>query len=234
MPWQWAKCQNKSIKKQLEVGIRAFDLRFRKLKNGIINIPHGFLSSYTLTKVLIEINEFLEEHPSEIVFLFFKREWNTRDQWTEKDNRNVWKKINRYKTIEENINMNASIGELRGKIIPIPEYFLFNKLCKGKINAYEDILVNNSWDLKSLCRVTNSIKHFLLESNEEQNYKILELQLNYVACCGIIPPRISSFFTNLWFRNNIKKIKKWNNKPGFIGIDFANEKICKAIYEMNF
>ena len=233
-PWQWAKCQNKSIIGQLEVGIRAFDLRFRKLKNGSINIPHGFLSNYTLTKVLIEIDEFLESHPSEMIFLFFKREWNTRNDWIEKDIRNVWKKINKYQTITQDININSTIGELRGKIIPVPEYFMFSNLCKGKINAYENILVNNSWSLKSLCSVSSNIKNFLLECKDEEEYKLIEIQLNYVACCGIIPPRFVSFFTNLWFRNNIKKIKKWNDKPGFIGIDFAGKKTCKAIYKMNF
>ena len=236
LPWQWAKCQHKSITSQLKAGIRAFDLRFRKLENGRINIPHYFLSNYTLTRVLIEIDNFLEEHPSEIVFIFFKREWNTRDQWTEKDNREIWKKINRYKTIEHPINNNSTIGSLRGKIIPIPEYFLFNTLCKGKMNMYEDIMVNNSWDSKSLCNVTSRIKSFLLYNKEDEDdaYNMLELQLNYVAACGIIPPRIAAFFTNIWFRNNTKKITKWHKKPGFIGIDFADKKICKAIYNMNF
>lgn len=234
LPWQWAKCQNRSITGQLKVGIRAFDLRFRKLENGTINIPHCFLSNYTLTKVLIEIDKFLEEHPSEIVFLFFKREWNTREQWTEKDTRYVWKKINRYKTIEQSINNNSIVGSLRGKIVPVPEYFIFNHLCKGKLNAYDNIIVNNSWSLKSLCSVTSNIKKFLLECKEDEEYKMLEIQLNYVAFGGVIPPGIASFFTNLWFRNNVKKIKQWNEKPGFIGIDFADKKTCKSIYQMNF
>tara|TARA_B100001142_G_C14324579_1_gene651743 strand:- start:959 stop:1771 length:813 start_codon:yes stop_codon:yes gene_type:complete len=234
LPWQWAKCQNKSITSQLNVGIRAFDLRFRKLKDGKINIPHGFLSNYTLRGVLIEINKFLKEHPSEIVFLFFKREWKSRDKWNEKDTRDVWKEINKYKTIEEDININTKIKDLRGKIVPLPEYFIFNHLCKGKLNAYDNIIVNNSWCLKSLCSVTSNIKNFLLECKEDEEYKILEIQLNYVAFYGVIPPRIASFFTNLWFRNNVKKIKQWNEKPGFIGIDFAGKKTCKAIYQMNF
>jgi len=233
-PWQWAQCQNKSITKQLEVGIRAFDIRLRRLKNGKMNIPHGFESKYYMWEVIREIRDFLKKNPSEIVFLFFKREWNTREEWKYSYTRELWKEINMGPVIKQNINLNEPLKNIRGKIIPIPEYYLYDSSCKGKLNCYEDILVNNSWSLKTLCGVTNNIKNFLIENNDDSKYKILEIQLNYVAFCGIIPPRIASFFTNIWFRNNIKTIKKWNNKPGFIGIDFADKKTCKSIYEMNF
>ena len=61
---------------------------------------------------------------------------------------NFWKEINKYKTIEEDININTKIKDLRGKIVPLPEYFIFNHLCKGKLNAYDNIIVNNSWNFK--------------------------------------------------------------------------------------
>ena len=166
--------------------------------------------------------------------MFFKREWSTRDKWQPSYTRELWNEINKGPVIKQNINLNEPLKNIRGKIIPIPEYYLIDSLCKGKLNGYEDILVNNSWNLKTLCGITNNIKNFLIENNDDTEYRILEIQLNYVAFGGIIPPRIASFFTNIWFRNNITKIKKWNNKPGFIGIDFANKKTCKAIYEMNF
>ena len=214
LPWQWAKCQNRSITGQLKVGIRAFDLRFRKLENGTINIPHCFLSNYTLTKVLIEIDKFLEEHPSEIVFLFFKREWNTREQWTEKDTRYVWKKINRYKTIEQSINNNSIVGSLRGKIVPVPEYFIFNHLCKGKLNAYDNLIVNNSWSLKSLCSVTSNIKKFLLEwfnLNKTNRNKYILSNNECIEITKKILFHVKEFF---YISNNNSKTRKYRKITG--------------------
>jgi len=234
IPWQWAQCQNKSITNQLKIGVRAFDIRLRMLQNGQINITHTLQSSYYVWSLIKEISDFLKNNPSEIVFLFLKREWNTRDKWQPSYTRELWNIINKGPVINQNINLNEPIKNIRGKIIPIPEYYLNNEKCKGRLDDNSSILVNNSWSLTNICSVNSSIKQFLLENDEDNRYKTLEIQLNYLPLKGIIPPRIVSFFTNIWFRNNIKTIKKWNDKPGFIGIDFANEKICKAIYDMNF
>ena len=234
IPWLWAQCQNKSITQQLEVGIRAFDLRLRRKKNGKIIIPHCLESSYCVQKVIKEISNFLKKNPSEIVFLYFKRAWDTRKEWQPFHTRELWSKINEGPVIKQNINSNEPLKDIRGKIIPIPEYHLHSSLCKGKLDSCENILVNNSWSLKTLCGVTKNIKHFLKENNDYDKNKILEIQLNYVTLNGIIPPRIASFFTKKWFRIKSKRIKTWNDKPGFIGIDFADKETCKSIYEMNF
>ena len=234
LPWQWAQCQNKSITKQLEVGIRAFDLRLKRKKNGEINIPHCLESEYCLKEVISETRDFLKKNPSETVFLFFKRQWSTRDDWKPCYTCELWNTINNGPVIEQDINLNEPLKNIRGRIVPIPERHLHSSLCKGKLDSCENILVNDSWSLKTLCGVTNNIKQFLIENNDGVNNKILEIQLNYVAFHGIIPPRIASFFTNTWFRNKIETFKAWNDKPGFIGIDFADKETCKSIYEMNF
>jgi len=234
IPWKWAQCQNKSITQQLAIGVRAFDIRLRRLKDGSINIPHALQSSYYMRSLIKEISDFLKNNPSEFVFLFFKREWNTRDEWELTYIHDLWKIINEGPVIHQDINFNEPIKNLRGKIIPIPEYYLCKDTCKGKLDSDTSILVNNSWSLTNICSVNDSIKHFLIENNDDNRYKTLEIQLNYVPLKGVIPPRIVSFFTNIWFRIKIEEIKKWNDKPGFIGIDFANKKICKEIYDMNF
>jgi hypothetical protein len=233
IPWQWAQCQNKSITRQLAIGVRAFDIRLRRLKNGSINIPHAFQSSYYIESLIEEISDFLKNNPSEMVFLFFKREWNTRGEWNVSYIRDLWKIINKGPVIDKNIDLNEPIKNLRGKLIPIPEKNLYNEKCKGKLDGYSCISVNNSWDLTNMCSVNDSIKNFLIENNGDNRNKALEIQLNYLPLKGIVPPRIISFFTNLWFRIKIEEIKKWNDKPGFIGVDFVNKKICKKIYEMN-
>ena len=234
IPWKWAQCQNKSITRQLEIGVRAFDIRLRRLKDGSINIPHGFQSTYYIETLINEISVFLKKNPSEFVFLFLKREWNTRKEWNVDYVHDLWEIINKAPVINKNINLNETIKNIRGKLIPIPEYFLCSGKCKGRLDVNSSILVNNSWDLTNICSLNDSINRFLTENNDDDRYKILEIQLNYLALKGVVPPRIVSFFTNIWFQNKINTIKKINNKPGFIGIDFANKSICKKIYSMNF
>ena len=61
--------------------------------------------------------------------------------------RELWNEINKGPVIKQNINLNEPLKNIRGKIIPIPEYYLIEVYVK-KLNGYEDILVNNSWNLK--------------------------------------------------------------------------------------
>ena len=62
VPWLWAKCQKYDITQQLNMGVRAFDLRLnpimenQKNKNDIL-ISHTIMSNYTLNGALQE-NEY--------------------------------------------------------------------------------------------------------------------------------------------------------------------------------
>lgn len=71
----WVKCQDLSIQKQLESGIRFLDIRV-SLENGELELRHG---SYRLGKnlerdVLAVVRNFLTENPSETVMMTIKLE----------------------------------------------------------------------------------------------------------------------------------------------------------------
>ena len=116
--WLFAQCQYLSIKKQLERGIRALDLRLT-VHNDIIYIGHHFISHYTLENVLLEVEEFLNENPSEFVCIFMKDDWKTYN-WNSEEYKSIWKFFNRQYTIKNNKNIfNTTLKDLQSKIIPI-------------------------------------------------------------------------------------------------------------------
>lgn len=73
----WSQCQNNTIKKQLNDGIRAFDLRIAKDKKGEFFCCHG-LYGEKLDSVLRSIAEFSKTFPKEIILLDFAKfyTWN--------------------------------------------------------------------------------------------------------------------------------------------------------------
>jgi len=71
----WSKTQDKTIYEQLKAGIRYFDLRLLKRKDGGLFIIHG-MYSIDLETILADIRLFAAEHPKEIIILDFNHLYN--------------------------------------------------------------------------------------------------------------------------------------------------------------
>ena len=80
--YRWAKCQRSNCRRQLELGIRYFDIRLAKLapkkneKNGneaqdSVRVIHGLFGD-EICAILSDIEHFLEKHPGEVVILDFQ------------------------------------------------------------------------------------------------------------------------------------------------------------------
>ena len=117
-----AKCQNKTIRAQLNSGVRFLDIRVEKdgkklkLVHDIADCksPEKRGKKLLLEDVLKECKSFLSENPSETILLSYKRDdgpnqEETFDLFFEKylENDPVWYKENRIPTLEE----------VRGKIV---------------------------------------------------------------------------------------------------------------------
>ena len=129
VPWLWAKCQKYDISHQLNIGVRGFDLRLNPIskdqtnKNDIL-ISHTLMSDYTLTRVLDEMQTFLNDNPEEFIFLFLNSEWKKKNNWDDNSLNILWEIINNHPIIETDINLETPIKVVRGRIIPIPENYL--------------------------------------------------------------------------------------------------------------
>lgn len=79
-PPEWFRCQDRSIIDMLDAGIRAFDLRYAQdVTNSTLVFWHGpALQSQTATveDVLFGFYRWLDDHPSEVLFLSFQYEGN--------------------------------------------------------------------------------------------------------------------------------------------------------------
>lgn len=71
MMWM-AQTQDKSIFEQLECGTRYIDLRVNKKKDDYY-ICHSIINGQKLSKVLNEVVSFIDENPSEVLFLDFQK-----------------------------------------------------------------------------------------------------------------------------------------------------------------
>lgn len=72
--YKWAKTQDYSIKQQLDCGVRYCDLRIAHRPNDSstdLYFYHGVYTTVTVETVLIEIREWLDAHPREVVILSF-------------------------------------------------------------------------------------------------------------------------------------------------------------------
>lgn len=64
----WSQCQKRSVEEQLSDGIRAFDLRLARAKNGKIFCCHG-LYGEAFSDILKAVQVFSKRHPKEIILI---------------------------------------------------------------------------------------------------------------------------------------------------------------------
>jgi len=88
---RWSTTQQLNFTNQLEIGIRYFDMRSAYLKSvDDILCVHG-LYGYPIKKLLIEINNFLNSHPKEVVILDFNHFYSLTPQLHQRLVQNILK-----------------------------------------------------------------------------------------------------------------------------------------------
>lgn len=112
-----AKCQEFTIKDQLEKGCRAFDLR-PYYSSSTLEIHHGIANTkVTLDEALGHIKTFLEKNPTETVFVLIAQEGGN-DGDTNWQNR-VWDCINNYQSVIASYGWSGNLNPCRGKMVVI-------------------------------------------------------------------------------------------------------------------
>lgn len=122
----FAKCQDRIIYEQLNIGIRALDIRVApnagrlKLVHGICRIfvkPSHWSPQMDMQDVLIQCYNFLEMNSSEVIILQFKNDSNREQEKSFDILYNTYIKKNPEKWYLE--NRIPTLGEVRGKIVLI-------------------------------------------------------------------------------------------------------------------
>lgn len=258
------KCQNKSIKEQLNMGVRFFDIRLEK-DGDTLKTVHAIMDCHKDKKkkvkllfsdVLSQCEEFLEENPSEFIIICGKRDDGESDNATsDKFHTEISQNPNFWYTK----NSIPRLGEVRGKLI------LFSRFAENeKSEFYNDEkwgLNACEWDHSGF--VTDSAYNVLnfRETNTTKKTGTLILQDKYKMGAGakwrkaVLPTLNASFATkdvvlNFFSAANIyrspkstanyifKKFKdlslQKNKKIGWIILDYPTEDVIKKIVETNF
>jgi len=170
-----AQCQSMTLRKQLEHGIRAFDIRNRHI-NDAFAIHHEMIYQHArfgkdVAKVM---SDFLDENPSETIIMHhqneYKPEGNTRSYTeTMKWYMSIYPKLTKLKGSHAN---RMTLGEARGKI-------LIN------YDSYADYQKQNDWTVESCDERDdkwNRISKLVDTARTHPNSKYL--YINYVSGTG--------------------------------------------------
>ena len=130
-----AHTQNFSVPDQLRDGIRAFDIR---LKNNL-KYGHTFATREGFDSTMVEWDQFLTEHPSEVIIAMIGIDGGGK--WNPELTKNYMALINKYPhRFVEKFDARTTLDEVRGKILVIrrQEDCPFGKLLKFTDNAVFD------------------------------------------------------------------------------------------------
>lgn len=244
----FSRCQDKSISEQLQMGVRAFDIRVDKmtLVHGFCKCRKGFFGkNLTLRDVMGDMLSFLRENPSETILMLFKMEkgqdsslcFDLLYENFISENPDKWYLENKIPTL----------GEVRGRIVLLRR--TESKYEKSGIdfssmpyqggtetaewesfspNNADDVILQDRYLLKRKRKWEEAVKP-LLEAGEKLKGSMI---FNLLSCAAIpFIPRFNSCYVNKKFsKYNLEKGKYY----GVLMLDFADEKLARKIVEANY
>ena len=212
------KCQDISIKTQLEIGVRFFDLRLQ-LVNDEFKIVHSFVDqNLKFSAVLKDLYSFIKENSSEYLIISIKEEASPVNStlWFDEALIRDFEEYKDVFMINEN-KLPETVKEARGKI-----YLL---------SRFDNIFVQDNYNIQNIEDKKSDILNAIAYANTNKN----KLVLNFTSCYldPGFPPSYAgttALAINPWFLETIKETK---DNLGIIVADFITESLAKAIYMRN-
>jgi 1-phosphatidylinositol phosphodiesterase len=232
------RCQSLSIEDQLYIGVRFLDIRLQLVGDELM-VVHSFVDQRTeFEDVLEEIVEFVEENPTEFLFISIKEDADPKRP--ERDFTAILEgELREYERISESETLPKTVGEARGKIYVISRY----AGATMGIPAYYGWEDSTSFTLGELYVQDN----YRVDSAEE---KIADIEatmavadkctsglvLNFTSCY------LTSGFPPTYAATPAKTVNPWlierlyiEARPqGVLVCDFITSEMSKAIWEVNF
>ncbi len=231
------KCQDTTIKTQLELGVRFLDLRLQ-LVNNEFKIVHSFVDQkLKLKSVLKDIYTFINEHISEFLIISIKEEADSKKSNLEFEEA-LKKELKEYEDIICYDNLPNTLKEARGKIYILSRY---NNASIG-IKAYSGWKDSTTFTLDNLYVQDN----YCIDDIEIKKQDIIDtinfsktnnnnLVLNFTSCYldNAFPPTYAgtaALNINPWLIDYLGEEK---GMLGVVIVDFVSEELSKAIYMRN-
>lgn len=238
-----AKCQNYTIKDQLEMGVRFLDIRGVALINKI-GVVHGpIYQARKLDYILDECYSFLEENPTETIIMSVKEDFSLGGSG-KKFNSLVEKYISERSDRWFTENRLPLLGEVRGKIV------LFNRY-----NRDSDLGISTAkWiDNESFKNIQQSFSlhvqdYYHIEKVEdkwEQAEALFEeclacknrsenLYVNFMSGYTGIIPNIVEVADEMTVKFTDYMDRSGDGCYGIVLFDFASSDLCSSLIEKNF
>ena len=230
------KCQDMSIKNQLNVGIRFLDIRLQLVKDEL-SVVHSFVDqNLSFIDVLEDINEFINNYQTEFLIISIKEDSDPKNSTVEFEDK-VLEELSKYNRIVLD-SLPKTIKDARGKIYILNR---FTSIDVG-INAYNgwrdstsfelgDLYIQDNYSVHSTAIKIDDIKKTFELSMKDPNH----LYLNFTSCY------LNNTFPPLYAGTPAKKINKWlidylneYQIKGIVIMDFVTKDLVKTIYEVNY
>lgn len=171
------KTQDAGIFSQLELGIRAFDIRLAE-KDGKLGVfhSHAFQNMYWETDVLPTFIKFLKEHPSEMLIVSLKREGGSSEAYASLVETSL-SAIDAKPFFVWNFCQDLALGDCRGKILFLHRDVAMNKYPGTACEGWKD----DATCLMTL-RGSNGAEAQVLLQDEYQYASDEEVGLKIEAC----------------------------------------------------
>ena len=234
------KCQDITIKQQLNVGTRFFDLRLF-LKNDEFRIIHGPVDQNLKFKnVIKDLANFVKENPSEFLLISIKEESSSVDSLKSFEEV-LLEDLNEHSDVVSFSNeLPKTVKEARGKIhilsrydlsFGYPSYFGWRDDTSFDL---DDLYVQDNYCIDTIEEKKNDIISTINVSNDVNNNYLV---LNFTSCYLDVPfpPTYAGTAAreiNPWFIDYINE--KSNYKLGIVVSDFMSQELAESIYRRNY
>ncbi len=251
---KFAKCQELSVREQLEAGVRIFDIRLFAINNTVYLI-HGYADCFcdekktgllTFDMVLDTFTQFLKENPRETIVVSIKKDRGAMGIFAEKffslfhkkyiSNNNIWFTENRV----------PKLSEVRGKIVLMRRCrakqkdrcgldFSVWKNQKSK-NETEPFKITTNEKFSAIIQDCYNVepykkweicKNFCQYAKPDEN----TVALNFFSTASNSSPQKNAAVINKYF--NQYEIKT-DECSGWYVLDFVDKAMCDKIMQTNF
>ena len=231
------KCQDISIKSQLNIGVRFFDLRLQLIEDEF-HIVHSFVKqNLKFNSVMEDLSEFIKKYSSEFIIISIKEEEssvNSTLSFQEAFERDI-KKYEDIISLET--KMPETIKDARGKIhlmsrfnvdYGIPAYFGWHDSTSFEMG---DVYVQDNYCITDIDVKKNDILRAIEYSKTHSD----KLVLNFTSCYldNAFPPSYAgttALSINPWLKEQLSNEKDL----GIMVCDFISDDLTKIIIERNF
>lgn len=229
------KCQDVSIERQLNMGVRFLDLRLQLVDNEF-KIVHSFVDQdLKFIDVLEDINEFIENNDSEFIIISIKQEEASKDSSLDFHDELI-RILQTYSNVCLDNDLPENLGSARGKIYILSRYYM-----EFGIQASSGWVDDDSFELNGMFIQDN----YCIDDVEEKKNDIIstinyaknndKIVINFTSCYldNAFPPSYAGTtarIINPWL---IDYLNSYNDKLGIMVVDFISSDLAKCVYGRN-